>query len=252
MLLKSWPSSIFHLFKESFKTCADSFRCCLAFLFFSVKIGLQLVVNSLYFHLWRHILIVALIVATSSKVFLIWLNVMSYFPLNHGNNSATLHFICLLRSFRSFGAVDSTSTLIISNIVPICWFGQSWLFCFLSDLFCYLASAFACLAVDAPSATRSATTPPCSSSHVKMFYGLGSAMAKMACSLCSVTITYLRISMVCLSRKNQALNSKALHTWLCTSFCFCQETSSSFCIGLRTFQTIGSWHPSCSTWYHLL
>lgn len=112
----------------------------LAFLFFSVKSGLQHVVTSLYFHLWWDILI-ALIVATSSKVFLIWLNVVSRFlPLNHGNNSATLHFICLLWSFRSFGVVDSTSTLIIFKMVPICWFGQSWPFCFLSDLVCFLAS----------------------------------------------------------------------------------------------------------------
>lgn len=52
----------------------------------------------------------------------------------------------------------------------------------------------------------------CENVLINHVYGLGSAMATMACSLCSVTITYLRIAMVCLSRKNQALNSKALQT----------------------------------------
>lgn len=174
------------------------------------------------------------------------------FPLNHGNNSATLHFICLLLSFRSFGAVDSTSTLIISNIVPICWFGQSWLFCFLSDLFCYLASAFACLAVDAPSATRSATTRPCSSSHVKMFYGLGSAMAKMACSLCSVTITYLRISMVCLSRKNQALNSKALQTCAHLAEYIILLLSGNIIIILHRFENLSDHRKLASILFHVV
>ncbi|KAK5858148.1 hypothetical protein PBY51_002313 [Eleginops maclovinus] len=43
-------------------------------------------------------------------------------------------------------------------------------------------------------------------------YGLGMAMLIMACSLGSVMLTYLRIAMVCLRSKNQALNSKALQT----------------------------------------
>ncbi|XP_034746525.1 olfactory receptor 52N5-like isoform X2 [Etheostoma cragini] len=52
----------------------------------------------------------------------------------------------------------------------------------------------------------------CENILINNVYGLGTAMFTMACSLCSVALTYLRIAMVCLSSKNRAVNSKALQT----------------------------------------
>ncbi|CAJ1063702.1 olfactory receptor 2F1-like [Xyrichtys novacula] len=43
-------------------------------------------------------------------------------------------------------------------------------------------------------------------------YGLGSAVVILGSSLGSITLTYLRIAMVCLSNKNKVLNSRALQT----------------------------------------
>ncbi|XP_034538819.1 olfactory receptor 52N5-like [Notolabrus celidotus] len=52
----------------------------------------------------------------------------------------------------------------------------------------------------------------CENLLINHIYGLSSAMLTMACSLSSVTVTYVRIAMVCLSSRNQTLNSKALQT----------------------------------------
>ncbi|XP_035522651.1 olfactory receptor 52N5-like [Morone saxatilis] len=52
----------------------------------------------------------------------------------------------------------------------------------------------------------------CENIIINHIYGLVSAMGMMAVSLCSVALTYLRITMVCLSSKNKVLNSKALQT----------------------------------------
>ncbi|XP_047199547.1 olfactory receptor 52E8-like [Hippoglossus stenolepis] len=52
----------------------------------------------------------------------------------------------------------------------------------------------------------------CENVFINHIYGLGSAMATMACSLGSVTLTYLRIAMVCLSSRNKVLNGRALQT----------------------------------------
>ncbi|XP_068587787.1 olfactory receptor 52N5-like [Cebidichthys violaceus] len=52
----------------------------------------------------------------------------------------------------------------------------------------------------------------CESILINHIYGLGSAMLTMAASLCSVTLTYLRIAVVCLSSRNKAVNGKALQT----------------------------------------
>ncbi|XP_026213330.1 olfactory receptor 52N2-like [Anabas testudineus] len=52
----------------------------------------------------------------------------------------------------------------------------------------------------------------CENVLINHIYGLGSAMSTMACSLCSVMLTYLRIAMVCLRSKNKSLNTKALQT----------------------------------------
>ncbi|XP_028450377.1 olfactory receptor 52N5-like [Perca flavescens] len=55
----------------------------------------------------------------------------------------------------------------------------------------------------------------CESILINNIYGLGYTVVLMGSSLGSVTLTYLRIAMVCLSSKNKALNSKALQT--CTT-----------------------------------
>ncbi|XP_028450375.1 olfactory receptor 52N5-like [Perca flavescens] len=55
----------------------------------------------------------------------------------------------------------------------------------------------------------------CESILINNIYGIGYTVVLLGSSLCSVTLTYLRIAMVCLSSKNKALNSKALQT--CTT-----------------------------------
>ncbi|XP_044227462.1 olfactory receptor 52N4-like [Thunnus albacares] len=52
----------------------------------------------------------------------------------------------------------------------------------------------------------------CENVLINHIYGLGTGVAIMCGSLSSVTLSYLRIAMVCLSSKNKALNSKALQT----------------------------------------
>ncbi|XP_034746523.1 olfactory receptor-like protein COR5 [Etheostoma cragini] len=52
----------------------------------------------------------------------------------------------------------------------------------------------------------------CESVLINNIYGLGYTVVLLGSSLGSVTLTYLRIAMVCLSSKNRAVNSKALQT----------------------------------------
>ncbi|XP_023125233.1 olfactory receptor 52N5-like [Amphiprion ocellaris] len=52
----------------------------------------------------------------------------------------------------------------------------------------------------------------CQSVLINNIYGLGYTVVLLGSSISSVTLTYLRIAVVCLSRKNQALNRRALQT----------------------------------------
>ncbi|XP_033955395.1 olfactory receptor 8G17-like [Pseudochaenichthys georgianus] len=52
----------------------------------------------------------------------------------------------------------------------------------------------------------------CESVLINNIYALGYTVVILGSSMCSVTLTYLRIAMVCLRSKNKALNSKALQT----------------------------------------
>uniref|UniRef100_A0A3Q1EBR8 Odorant receptor, family 70, subfamily A, member 4 n=1 Tax=Acanthochromis polyacanthus TaxID=80966 RepID=A0A3Q1EBR8_9TELE len=52
----------------------------------------------------------------------------------------------------------------------------------------------------------------CENIFINHVYGLITAMGMMALSLCVVVLNYLRIAVVCLSRKNQVLNRRALQT----------------------------------------
>ncbi|XP_058482559.1 olfactory receptor 52E8-like [Solea solea] len=52
----------------------------------------------------------------------------------------------------------------------------------------------------------------CENVLINHVYGLGTAASTMACSLSAVTLTYLRIATVCLSRRDAALSGRALQT----------------------------------------
>ncbi|XP_026183427.1 olfactory receptor 51E1-like [Mastacembelus armatus] len=52
----------------------------------------------------------------------------------------------------------------------------------------------------------------CEDISVNSIYGLVYTVVLLGSSMCSVTLTYVRITMVCLSSKNKAMNSKALQT----------------------------------------
>uniref|UniRef100_A0A665UBU1 Odorant receptor, family F, subfamily 115, member 6 n=1 Tax=Echeneis naucrates TaxID=173247 RepID=A0A665UBU1_ECHNA len=52
----------------------------------------------------------------------------------------------------------------------------------------------------------------CESVLINHIYGLGYTVVLLGSSICSVTLTYLKIAAVCVLSKNKALNSKALQT----------------------------------------
>ncbi|XP_026214251.1 olfactory receptor 2F1-like [Anabas testudineus] len=52
----------------------------------------------------------------------------------------------------------------------------------------------------------------CENILLNHIYGLASAVVILASSFCSILLTYLKISMVCLNSKNKVLNSRALQT----------------------------------------
>uniref|UniRef100_A0A4W6C663 G-protein coupled receptors family 1 profile domain-containing protein n=1 Tax=Lates calcarifer TaxID=8187 RepID=A0A4W6C663_LATCA len=52
----------------------------------------------------------------------------------------------------------------------------------------------------------------CESVLINNIYGLTYTVVLLGSSICSITLTYLRIAAVCLRGKNKALNSKALQT----------------------------------------
>lgn len=52
----------------------------------------------------------------------------------------------------------------------------------------------------------------CENLLMNNIYGLGYTVVLLGSSICSITITYLKIAMVCLSSRNKVLNSRALQT----------------------------------------
>uniref|UniRef100_A0A4W6C675 G-protein coupled receptors family 1 profile domain-containing protein n=1 Tax=Lates calcarifer TaxID=8187 RepID=A0A4W6C675_LATCA len=52
----------------------------------------------------------------------------------------------------------------------------------------------------------------CESVLINNIYGLTYTVVLLGSSICSITLTYLRIAMTCLSSKNKVLNSRALQT----------------------------------------
>ncbi|XP_037318701.2 olfactory receptor 52E8-like [Pungitius pungitius] len=52
----------------------------------------------------------------------------------------------------------------------------------------------------------------CENVLINHIYGLGTAMFTMAASLCGITLTYLRIAIVCLGNRNKVARGKALRT----------------------------------------
>lgn len=98
----SGPSSSWcHLPKKYFQKCSSSNR---AFLFLSVASGLHIVVNLLYFHVWRRLSIGHLYNDTPTS-----LRVLNVRFLNPGNRSTILYSMCLLWPFRSFYAAKLAS-----------------------------------------------------------------------------------------------------------------------------------------------
>lgn len=55
----------------------------------------------------------------------------------------------------------------------------------------------------------------CENLLINNIYGLGYTVVLLGSSICSITLTYLKIALVCLSSRNKALNSRALQT--CTT-----------------------------------
>nr|XP_019969579.1 PREDICTED: olfactory receptor 52N5-like [Paralichthys olivaceus] len=55
----------------------------------------------------------------------------------------------------------------------------------------------------------------CESVFINQVYGLGYTVVLLGSSICSVTLTYLKIAAVCVHSKNKVLNNRALQT--CTS-----------------------------------
>lgn len=52
----------------------------------------------------------------------------------------------------------------------------------------------------------------CQNLLINHIYGLDNAVVILGSSLGSITLTYLRVAMMCLKNKNKALNSRALQT----------------------------------------
>lgn len=101
---------VLFVFSMSFRSAQAFFKKCflsnLSFLFLSVISGLQLVVNPLFSHSWRHLLIIDLDTLTSPTVFFTWFDVVKL--CFHGNNPVS-HFSRVLWYLRHFLVLLSCS-----------------------------------------------------------------------------------------------------------------------------------------------
>ncbi|XP_035483086.2 olfactory receptor 52N5-like [Scophthalmus maximus] len=133
-------------------------------------------------------------------------------------HAATSHYVLIIMAFDRYVAICKPLryTTIMTNRMVAMLSASAWATAFL------LIVALVSLSVRL-SRCRSVINNPfcdnaslfklsCENVLISHVYGLGTAMATMAFSLCSVTLTYLRIAMVCLSSRNKTLNSKALQT----------------------------------------
>ncbi|XP_068436413.1 olfactory receptor 52N2-like isoform X2 [Clinocottus analis] len=93
----------------------------------------------------------------------------------------------------------------------------------------------------------------CENVLINHVYGLGAGFAMMAASLCSVTLTYLRIAILCLRSRNKTLNSKALQT--CASHLAVYVIlllAGNIIIILHRFQNLSSHRKMASILFHVV
>ncbi|XP_078101482.1 olfactory receptor 52N5-like [Sander vitreus] len=133
-------------------------------------------------------------------------------------HAALSHTVLIIMAFDRYVAICNPLryATIMTNRVVVALSVSAWGVPFV------LVAILIFLSVRLSRCRRSVTNPFCDNASlfklscenvlINNIYGLGTAMLMMACSLCSVTLTYLRIAMVCLRSKNKALNSKALQT----------------------------------------
>ncbi|XP_070700217.1 olfactory receptor 52N5-like [Pempheris klunzingeri] len=93
----------------------------------------------------------------------------------------------------------------------------------------------------------------CENVLINHVYGLGSAAVILSVSLCSVTLTYLRIAIVCLSGNNKAVNSKALQTCATHLTVYVIMFVSGFIIIiLHRFQNLSDHRKLASILFHVV
>ncbi|XP_062262320.1 olfactory receptor 52E8-like [Platichthys flesus] len=93
----------------------------------------------------------------------------------------------------------------------------------------------------------------CESVLINNIYGLGYTVVLLGSSLGSVTLTYLRIAMVCLSSRNQALSRRALQT--CASHLavyIIMFVSGSIIIVLHRFPHLSDHRKLASIMFHVV
>ncbi|XP_060942238.1 putative gustatory receptor clone PTE03 [Limanda limanda] len=93
----------------------------------------------------------------------------------------------------------------------------------------------------------------CESVLINNIYGLGYTVVLLGSSLGSVTLTYLRIAMVCLSSRNKGLNHRALQT--CASHLalyIIMFVSGSIIIILHRFPSLSDHRKLASIMFHVV
>uniref|UniRef100_A0A8D3DWM2 G-protein coupled receptors family 1 profile domain-containing protein n=1 Tax=Scophthalmus maximus TaxID=52904 RepID=A0A8D3DWM2_SCOMX len=105
------------------------------------------------------------------------------------NSDLYIHYIdCVVQAFcvHLYGTTSHTVLMIMAFDRRV-----------ISNLFCDHASLFKL---------------SCESVVINQVYGLGNTVVLLGSSICSVTLTYLKIAAVCIRSKNKVLNRKALQT----------------------------------------
>ncbi|KAM9348522.1 uncharacterized protein ABDE67_010561 [Symphorus nematophorus] len=133
-------------------------------------------------------------------------------------HGATAHTVLIIMAFDRYVAICNPLryATIMTNRTVVTLSVSAWMVAFL------LVAVTVSLSVRLSRCRRVVLSPFCDNASlfklscenvlINHIYGLISAMGIFSVSLCSVTLTYLRIAIVCLSSKSKALNSKALQT----------------------------------------
>ncbi|XP_059207230.1 olfactory receptor 52N5-like [Centropristis striata] len=133
-------------------------------------------------------------------------------------HAGTSHTVLMVMAFDRYVAICNPLryATIMTNRMAVKLSAGAWLVAF------FLVAVLLSLAIRLTRCRRVIVNPFCDNASlfklscqnllVNHMYGLSSAVLLLGSSLCSVTLTYLRIAIVCLSSKNKTLNSKALQT----------------------------------------